>query len=116
MAEKYQRGRYSLIFFLLLVLFFDQFGINRFLKNANESVLKLIVGNKCDLESLRVVPTCYGEELSAKFGIPFYEVSAKENINVKNAFNSLASQILKNVRKSTFNSRLIVQGLEIASS
>ena len=56
--------------------------------------MKVIVGNKCDLESLRVVPTCIGEELSKKTNIPFYEVSAKDDINIKNVIDGMATNIV----------------------
>lgn len=37
-----------------------------FLKNANEDVVRMIVGNKCDMEDKRVIPTERAQEV-----IPF---------------------------------------------
>lgn len=54
-----------------------------------------MLANKSDLEELRVVPTCHGEERAAKHDIPFFEVSAKENINIDKAINSMARQIVE---------------------
>ena len=32
-------------------------------KNANEDVVKMIMGNKCDMEDKRVIPTDRGQEV-----------------------------------------------------
>ena len=66
-------------------------------QNADEHVFKVLVGNKCDKEDLRVVPTCHGESLAKKFDIPFYETSAKEDINIKNVIDGMTNKILKKV-------------------
>ncbi|KVH88523.1 Ran GTPase [Cynara cardunculus var. scolymus] len=50
---------------------------------ANESVCKLLVGNKCDL--------AFADEL----GIPFLETSAKDSVNVEQAFLTMAAEIKK---------------------
>lgn len=65
------------------------------LKYAEENVFKMLLGNKSDLEELRVVPTCHGEEQSVKFNIPFFEVSAKDNTNISKAIYSIAKEILE---------------------
>lgn len=54
----------------------------------------MILANKSDLEAIRVIPTCHGEELAKKFNIPFFEVSAKENTNISQAINSMARDIV----------------------
>ena len=38
-----------------------------------------------------------GQQLADELGIPFMEVSAKSNINVENAFYSLAADIKKRI-------------------
>ena len=46
-------------------------------------VLQVLVGNKCDMdESKRAVPFSKGQALADELGIPFFETSAKNNINV----------------------------------
>ena len=51
---------------------------------------KFLVGNKCDLNAKeRCVSYAEGKELADKYKLPFMEVSAKDNINVDNLFNSL---------------------------
>ena len=46
-------------------------------------------GNKCDLEHQRVVSTSVGQEFADSLGLPFFETSAKMNINVTEAMHEL---------------------------
>jgi len=46
----------------------------------------VLIGNKADLESMRQVATVEGRDLARTFGCPYIETSAKENMNVNNAF------------------------------
>lgn len=55
----------------------------------------MLIGNKCDWEEKRAVSTEQGQQLANELGIPFLEVSAKNNINVDKAFYTLASEIKK---------------------
>ena len=55
----------------------------------------VLVGNKCDLETARQVSTTEGEELAKSFGCPFFESSAKEKINVDEAFYQAVREIRK---------------------
>jgi len=60
---------------------------------ACENVNKLLVGNKSDLTSKRVVSTEQGKEFAESLGIEFLETSAKTATNVEQAFLTMASQI-----------------------
>jgi len=60
---------------------------------AGPTVTKLLVGNKCDLDSQRVIQTPKGEELAKSLGIPFIETSAKTTKNVEEAFLRLTRNI-----------------------
>ncbi|KAI9001668.1 Ras GTPase [Gaertneriomyces sp. JEL0708] len=53
----------------------------------------IIVANKCDLEAERVVSTQEGRDLARQFGCKFVETSAKQKINVDEAFYSLVREI-----------------------
>jgi Ras-related protein Rab-10 len=72
--------------------------INKWLRNiedhATDNVAKLILGNKCDMENRRVVPTEQGEQLARSKGLKFLETSAKANINIDKAFTMIAEDIL----------------------
>jgi Ras-related protein Rab-8A len=64
-------------------------------QHASESVDRILVGNKCDLSEKRVVSTEMGKALADEYGIKFFECSAKNSINVEEAFISLARDIKK---------------------
>ncbi|XP_059996064.1 thioredoxin domain-containing protein 12 isoform X1 [Lagenorhynchus albirostris] len=53
----------------------------------------ILVGNKCDMEEERVVPTEKGRLLAEQLGFDFFEASAKENISVRQAFECLVDAI-----------------------
>lgn len=55
----------------------------------------MIVGNKCDMEDKRVVPTERGQEVARHHGIPFFETSAKTNVNITPAFYDMTRRILE---------------------
>jgi GTPase SAR1 family protein len=69
-------------------------------QHASEGVHKILIGNKCDWEEKRAVSTEQGKQLADELGIPFLEVSAKNNINIEKAFYSLASAIKKGMDTS----------------
>ncbi|KAG8133562.1 hypothetical protein E2320_011345, partial [Naja naja] len=54
----------------------------------------ILLGNKCDKEAERIISKNKGEKLAWEYGIPFFETSAKDNINIENAFSVLAKEIL----------------------
>ncbi|CAJ1403578.1 unnamed protein product [Effrenium voratum] len=65
-------------------------------KYAAEGVTKLLVGNKCDLSSKKVVSYDEAKELADSLGIEFMETSAKNAHNValvEQAFQSMARDI-----------------------
>jgi Ras-related protein Rab-10 len=66
-------------------------------ENANEDVVKMIMGNKLDMEDKRVITTERGAAVAKDHGIPFVETSAKTNINVSRAFHDITLRILEKV-------------------
>ena len=62
---------------------------------ANENVNKLLVGNKSDLTSKKVVDTETAKAFADELGIPFLETSAKSAANVEQSFMTMAAEIKK---------------------
>jgi len=60
---------------------------------ACENVNKLLVGNKSDLSSKRVVAFDTAKSFADELGIEFLETSAKNADNVEQAFMTMAAQI-----------------------
>merc|ERR1711924_73634 len=56
---------------------------------ANENVNKLLVGNKSDLTSKKVVDTETAKAFADELGIPFLETSAKSAANVEQSFMTM---------------------------
>lgn len=61
---------------------------------AIEGVAVVIVGNKCELELSRVVNYKEIKEFANGFGYDYFDVSAKENINITQAFDTLRYKAL----------------------
>ena len=64
-------------------------------KNASKNVYKILVGNKCDMESERKVTIEQGKDFAAQYGMKFFETSAKESTNVSDAFVAMTREIIK---------------------
>jgi small GTP-binding protein len=60
---------------------------------ASDNVNKLLVGNKSDLTSKKVVDYTTAKEFADSLGIPFLETSAKSAANIEQAFLTMASEI-----------------------
>lgn len=60
---------------------------------ACDNVNKLLVGNKCDLVNKRVVDFNTAKAFADSLGIPFIETSAKNAVNVEEAFKQMAADI-----------------------
>lgn len=54
----------------------------------------MLVGNKCDLEDQRRIPTEKGKEFAQKENLLFFETSALNATNVNEAFMYLVSEIV----------------------
>ena len=62
---------------------------------ANENVNKLLVGNKSDLTSKKVVDYETAKAFADELGIPFLETSAKSAANVEQSFMTMGAEIKK---------------------
>lgn len=73
--------------------------IDKWLRNidehASDDVVKMLIGNKCDMDDKRCITRTRGETLARNHSIPFLETSAKNNINIEKAFFEMARLILK---------------------
>eukprot|EP00521_Asterionellopsis_glacialis_P014544 CAMPEP_0195290814 /NCGR_PEP_ID=MMETSP0707-20130614/6534_1 /TAXON_ID=33640 /ORGANISM="Asterionellopsis glacialis, Strain CCMP134" /LENGTH=220 /DNA_ID=CAMNT_0040350995 /DNA_START=70 /DNA_END=732 /DNA_ORIENTATION=- len=73
--------------------------VNDWLKEVNryaaEGTSKLLVGNKSDRTSDKVVTTDQAKEFADELGIPFLETSAKSAKNVEEAFLTMAGALIK---------------------
>ncbi|KAG6430807.1 hypothetical protein SASPL_108880 [Salvia splendens] len=67
--------------------------LNEIDRYASDSVNKLLVGNKCDLTSQKVVSTETAQAFADEIGIPFMETSAKNATNVEQAFMAMSASI-----------------------
>jgi len=64
-------------------------------RNASQNIVKLLVGNKTDLEHKRVVDYHTAKALADRLNIDYLETSAKNNLNINKAFERLAATIMK---------------------
>merc|ERR1712056_128846 len=62
-------------------------------KYAADGVNKLLVGNKCDLSSKKIVSYDEAKELADSLTVQFMETSAKNAHNVEQAFQMMAGEI-----------------------
>ncbi|XP_062826656.1 ras-related protein Rab-37 isoform X3 [Anolis carolinensis] len=60
---------------------------------AQRDVVIMLLGNKADVSSERVVRTEDGEALAREYGVPFMETSAKTGMNVELAFLAIAKEL-----------------------
>jgi len=79
--------------------------LNEIDRYANENVNKLLVGNKSDLTSKRVVEYATAKAFADEIGIPFLETSAKNSTNVEQAFMTMAAEIKNRMASQPMASR-----------
>ncbi|RIB07446.1 putative small G-protein Ras1 [Gigaspora rosea] len=65
----------------------------------------IVVANKCDLEMERQVSGQEGRELAKQFNCKFIETSAKQRINVDEAFYNLVREIRKYNKEQQYGGR-----------
>ena len=63
-------------------------------KFAKTGVMRILVGNKCDLEHQRAVTKDQGNEMALKYGIKYIETSAKDTINIEELFVNTAKTLM----------------------
>ena len=86
-------------------------------KNASKNILRILIGNKCDLEDKRVITHAQGKEFADTYGLKFIETSAKKNLNVSEAFETLGRELMnagteKKIEKQKQNKKISVAKME----
>uniref|UniRef100_A0A7N1A6N9 Uncharacterized protein n=1 Tax=Kalanchoe fedtschenkoi TaxID=63787 RepID=A0A7N1A6N9_KALFE len=72
--------------------------------HSDTKIATMLVGNKCDLESIRDVSTEEGKELAEEEGLFFMETSALDSTNVTAAFDAVIREIYINVSRKVLSS------------
>uniref|UniRef100_A0A2N9GJE5 Uncharacterized protein n=1 Tax=Fagus sylvatica TaxID=28930 RepID=A0A2N9GJE5_FAGSY len=67
--------------------------------HADKNILIMLIGNKCDLGSLRAVPTEDAQEFAERENLFFMETSALEATNVETAFFTILTEIYRIISK-----------------
>jgi len=68
--------------------------INTMEKYTKDSICKILLGNKCDLEESREVPKQRGKELAESYNMQFLETSVKTTQNVEEALMTLMRELM----------------------
>lgn len=66
---------------------------------GSENVTKLLIGNKCDQETKRIISTQSGKELAESLNIDFIETSAKTAANIDEAFYQMTKSIKNRMKE-----------------
>jgi small GTP-binding protein len=69
------------------------------MKELSGDIPYILIGNKIDKKSDREVSEQEGIKKAEKYGVDYFETSAKTNVNVDNAFESLCIKLLNEVMK-----------------
>ncbi|XP_023739665.1 ras-related protein RABA5e [Lactuca sativa] len=72
--------------------------------HSDTTVVRMLVGNKCDLGNIRAVSVEDGKKLAENEGLFFMETSALDSTNVKTAFELVIKEIYNNVSRKVLNS------------
>ena len=62
-------------------------------KSAEKEISVILVGNKCDLENERKVSIELGQSKAKNLNCPFFETSARSEVNIKEIFNAMLDNI-----------------------
>lgn len=78
--------------------------LENYAAHSDTTVARMLVGNKCDLESIREVSVEEGKRLAEVEGLFFIETSALDSTNVGTAFEIVIREIYNNVSRKALNS------------
>ena len=71
--------------------------------HCDKNVFLILVGNKSDLNEKREVSFEEGKELAEKYGMMFYETSAKDGTNVESMFYDSANEIAHKLEQGFYD-------------
>ena len=70
---------------------------------GNENMHFVLLGNKCELSDNRVVSFQEGKKFAQDNNLIFFEISAKENINITKAFETAVEKILSDIKRGVID-------------
>ncbi len=76
--------------------------MNQIHAHAPVEVKVVLVANKIDLDKERKITTEEGMQVASKYGIPFFECSAKTGVNVNEVFHRIGADILEKTLKNRY--------------
>ena len=71
--------------------------------HADKNIIIMLIGNKCDLASLRAVPVEDAKEFAERENLFFMETSALDSTNVETAFLTVLTEIYRTVSKKSLS-------------
>ncbi len=72
-------------------------------ENANANTIMYLIGNKVDLVDERKTPKETAQKAADKYNMKYFETSAKANINIKEAIESLANEVYEKLSTKDTN-------------
>ena len=82
-------------------------------KHSPKTVFLVLIGNKNDLESSRKVSYDEGEDFAKKYGMLFYETSAKTGKNINEVFMNSCSEIAKKINNGFYDLNRDTCGIKV---
>ena len=80
-----------------------EFWLSELKKEAPESIICVLIGNKNDMNDKREVSYEEAQKLAKKNKMLFFETSAKNKFNIENIFKESVQGIKDNIRKGLYN-------------
>lgn len=74
-------------------------------KYAKEGIMKILVGNKCDLKEKRMISEEQAREFSRKYNIEYFETSAKDSSNIQELFVDTTRTFMRSCYKDKNNQK-----------
>jgi small GTP-binding protein len=82
--------------------------VNSIYEHADTTVVKYLLGNKCDMADERKVTYEEGSKVAAQNEMKFFETSAKEDKNIRESIESIAKDVIEKMIKPEGNSNPLV--------